>query len=176
MTAAAPSTLPEAGIDLNGELLRYRDWLIEQALIRSLGNKAKAARLLGLKRTTLIEMLKRSQSVLDLAPSEPDSAREESPPMKHPEPETAVDVTEPQAPSVPITEWEVEPQALAPESPSAMHQRARDPYQATCQKIANLKSEGLNVAQIARRLNLNRYLVEKILRTQMPLAKCGGDQ
>ena len=52
------STLPEEGIDLRAELQRYQDWMVEQALIRSGGNKAQAARLLGLKRTALVMMLK----------------------------------------------------------------------------------------------------------------------
>ncbi len=57
--AVAPSTLPEEGIDLNAALTQYREWLIEQAMWRTGGNKAQAARLLGLNRTTLVEMLKR---------------------------------------------------------------------------------------------------------------------
>jgi hypothetical protein len=55
------STLPDEGIDLYRELDRYRDWLIAQALIRTGGNRAGAARLLGIKRTTLVMMLKASK-------------------------------------------------------------------------------------------------------------------
>ena len=58
--AARPvaSTLPDEGLDLYVELQRYRDWLITQALVRTQGNRAGAARLLGIKRTTLVMMLK----------------------------------------------------------------------------------------------------------------------
>jgi two-component system response regulator AtoC len=51
--------LPEAGTDLDDELSRYEYSRIRQALIRTHGNKRQAAELLGLKRTTLIEKLKR---------------------------------------------------------------------------------------------------------------------
>lgn len=53
------STLPEGGLDLRAELARYEEFLIDQALVRALGNRAQAAKLLGLNRTTLVEMLKR---------------------------------------------------------------------------------------------------------------------
>jgi RNA polymerase sigma factor (sigma-70 family) len=52
------ATLPEDGLDLRAELARYQDWMVEQALIRTNGCKAQAARLLGLERTCLVEMLK----------------------------------------------------------------------------------------------------------------------
>jgi len=51
--------LAEAGVDLPrlvGELERH---LIGQALARTAGNRGAAARLLGLKRTTLVEKIKR---------------------------------------------------------------------------------------------------------------------
>jgi transcriptional regulator with GAF, ATPase, and Fis domain len=56
--SAVGSTIPDEGISLYDELRRYQDWLVTQALIKSLGNRAKAARLLGLKRTTLVMMLR----------------------------------------------------------------------------------------------------------------------
>lgn len=78
------STLPEEGLDLRAELARYQDWMVEQALIRSGGNKAQAARLLGLNRTTLVEMLKsrsaiapRLAPVLELRPLAKCGAKEE---------------------------------------------------------------------------------------------------
>ncbi len=57
---AVPSVLPEEGLALDTELLRYRDWMIAQALLRTDGNRAQAAKLLGLNRTTLVEILKRT--------------------------------------------------------------------------------------------------------------------
>lgn len=54
--------LPHDGIDLE-ELLRDLELsLIDQAMARANGNKAHAARLLGLKRTTLVERLKRQRA------------------------------------------------------------------------------------------------------------------
>ncbi|MEL6543727.1 MAG: sigma-54 dependent transcriptional regulator [Myxococcota bacterium] len=51
--------LPEEGIDLRKTLDTIEERLTRDALERSKGNKARAATLLGLKRTTLIERLKR---------------------------------------------------------------------------------------------------------------------
>jgi transcriptional regulator with PAS, ATPase and Fis domain len=51
--------LPDAGTNLDDEVSRYEYSRIRQALNRTRGNKRQAAELLGLKRTTLIEKLKR---------------------------------------------------------------------------------------------------------------------
>jgi two-component system response regulator AtoC len=58
--AAAPYVdVPEAGIDLSGYLALIEHDLIRQALDRTGGNRNKAAELLRIKRTTLVEKLKR---------------------------------------------------------------------------------------------------------------------
>jgi len=51
--------LPEVGVDLPELVGRFERDLISRALARTEGNRADAARLLGLKRTTLVEKLKR---------------------------------------------------------------------------------------------------------------------
>jgi len=51
--------LPESGIDLPGLVAQIEKDLIERALTRTAQNRGAAARLLGLKRTTLVEKLKR---------------------------------------------------------------------------------------------------------------------
>jgi DNA-binding NtrC family response regulator len=51
--------LPESGVMLDDEVSRYEHARIRQALTKTNGNKRQAAELLGLKRTTLIEKLKR---------------------------------------------------------------------------------------------------------------------
>ena len=51
--------LPEGGLDLNRVLAELEKTLIYQSLDRTAGNKGKAARLLALKRTTLVEKLRR---------------------------------------------------------------------------------------------------------------------
>lgn len=57
---SAPSLdLPEDGIDLPSMVAKIERDLIGRALARSQGNRADAARILGLKRTTLVEKLKR---------------------------------------------------------------------------------------------------------------------
>jgi sigma-54 specific flagellar transcriptional regulator A len=57
--AASSAPLPEAGIDLRAMVEHYENRLILQALERTGRNKNRAAQLLGLNRTTLVEMLKR---------------------------------------------------------------------------------------------------------------------
>jgi sigma-54 specific flagellar transcriptional regulator A len=62
--------LPEAGIDLRAAVDVFESNLIRQALSRTGGNKNRAAQLLGLNRTTLVEMVKRKRLVA-LAPHRP---------------------------------------------------------------------------------------------------------
>jgi DNA-binding NtrC family response regulator len=57
--ASASDPLPEKGIDLRAVVEHYENDLILQALERTGRNKNRAAQLLGLNRTTLVEMLKR---------------------------------------------------------------------------------------------------------------------
>ena len=58
---ALPSTvsLPENGLDLDAFIAHVERELIERSLERTGGNKGRAAKLLNLKRTTLVEKLKR---------------------------------------------------------------------------------------------------------------------
>jgi two-component system response regulator PilR (NtrC family) len=54
-----PVMLPDSGLDLEAVLTRMERALIHQALERTAGNKRQAADLLRIKRTTLVEKLKR---------------------------------------------------------------------------------------------------------------------
>ena len=54
-------TLPEEGFDLEPTSPSIERELIRRSLERTGGNKRKAAAILGLKRTTLVEKLKRLQ-------------------------------------------------------------------------------------------------------------------
>jgi DNA-binding NtrC family response regulator len=56
---AAAIALPDAGMDLDAYIAAIERELIERSLERTNGNKGRAARLLNLKRTTLVEKLKR---------------------------------------------------------------------------------------------------------------------
>ena len=60
---AAPVTLPEEGLDLDAFMAGVERELIQRSLERTGGNKGQAARLLNLKRTTLVEKLKRMEKV-----------------------------------------------------------------------------------------------------------------
>ena len=57
--AASNLTLPEDGMDLDAFVANIERELIQRSLERTGGNKGQAARLLNLKRTTLVEKLKR---------------------------------------------------------------------------------------------------------------------
>ncbi len=54
-----PRQLPDSGLDLFSAVEQYQNNLIRQALVRTGGNKNRAAQLLGLNRTTLVEMIRR---------------------------------------------------------------------------------------------------------------------
>ena len=56
---AFPRCLPDMGMNLSSCVESYQNNLIRQALSRTGGNKNKAAQLLGLNRTTLVEMIRR---------------------------------------------------------------------------------------------------------------------
>jgi DNA-binding NtrC family response regulator len=58
---ASAVLLPEDGIDLDALISRIERELIDRSLERTHGNKGRAAKLLNLKRTTLVEKLKRLQ-------------------------------------------------------------------------------------------------------------------
>jgi DNA-binding NtrC family response regulator len=53
------ASLPEAGIDLRSAVEQYENDLIRKALEKTGRNKNRAAQLLGVNRTTLVEMIKR---------------------------------------------------------------------------------------------------------------------
>jgi len=56
---SAALALPEDGIDLEAFIARVERELIQRSLERTGGNKGKAAKLLNVKRTTLVEKIKR---------------------------------------------------------------------------------------------------------------------
>jgi DNA-binding NtrC family response regulator len=58
-TAAPEAVWSENGLDFNALISDFEDKLILQALSKTGGNKKEAARLLNLKRTTLIEKIKK---------------------------------------------------------------------------------------------------------------------
>ena len=59
--APAVRSLPDDGIDLRSAMEEYENTLIRQALDRTGWNKNRAAQLLGINRTTLVEMVKRKR-------------------------------------------------------------------------------------------------------------------
>ena len=63
-SVASSVSLPEEGMDLAAFVANIERELIQRSLERTGGNKGQAARLLNLKRTTLVEKLKRFRSAL----------------------------------------------------------------------------------------------------------------
>ena len=61
----SPVSLPDEGVDLQAVLATIERDFIQLSLERAKGNKERAARLLNLKRTTLVEKLKRQQKPLN---------------------------------------------------------------------------------------------------------------
>jgi DNA-binding NtrC family response regulator len=59
MPLSSTIALPEHGLDLDAFVANVERELIQRSLERTGGNKGQAARLLHLKRTTLVEKLKR---------------------------------------------------------------------------------------------------------------------
>jgi DNA-binding NtrC family response regulator len=59
---SAAWSLGEQGLDLEAVIAAVERELIERSLERTRGNKGQAAKLLNLKRTTLVEKLKRLQT------------------------------------------------------------------------------------------------------------------
>ncbi|MBA2661984.1 MAG: sigma-54-dependent Fis family transcriptional regulator [Bradymonadaceae bacterium] len=57
--------VPSEGMDMTATLDMLEDRLLTMALVKASGNKARAARLLGLNRTTLVEKLKRKRIDVD---------------------------------------------------------------------------------------------------------------
>src|SRR5690606_26134499 len=57
--AAPPATLPEEGLDLREHMAGIELQLIREALERTQGVVAHAAQLLGLRRTTLVEKMRK---------------------------------------------------------------------------------------------------------------------
>lgn len=156
-----PSVLPEEGLDLRAELERYKDWLIQQALVRTLGNVHAAAKLVRVSAETIYartrdgRLGRKSEPPPAEVPSAPSaSAREESPPMAQlAEPETTSE------------------QALV--TASLARVAARIPWD----RVAAWRAEGLREGDICRRLmnivGAHRYTIEKAMKLPRPLAKCG---
>jgi hypothetical protein len=142
-----PSTIPEAGLDLSHAVTAYREWLVEQALIRTNGNVSEAARLLNVKRTTLDRMrhrLSQVRLVPRLVPGLRALASNET------DPDTGVHAKgEAQSGGDGVMRF----------SP---------------RRVAEMKARGLNNAQIGNELGCNRYMVERLLREATGLAKCGA--
>jgi transcriptional regulator with PAS, ATPase and Fis domain len=61
---SATLALPDEGLDLDEFIARIERELIQRSLERTGGNKGQAAKLLNVKRTTLVEKIKRLERML----------------------------------------------------------------------------------------------------------------
>jgi hypothetical protein len=151
-------TLPEEGLDLRQELLACQTHLVEQALLRTNGDRTRAAQLLRTDPLSL-ERLKRF-----LSPAPVPTPASELP--------TRTDLTRPRpyrdcrAPSVP---------ASAKAGAGELGRIDGGVLKITRAVIRRLATEGLTAKQIGTQLGVNFYFIEKVLRAEAEqLAKCGS--
>jgi DNA-binding NtrC family response regulator len=78
VTVPVTEEMPTDGVKLRDAVESFEENLIEQALARAGGNKAKAARLLSVSRTTLVEKVKRMNSSSSYMKAIPDALPERS--------------------------------------------------------------------------------------------------
>lgn len=162
------SVLPLEGIDLHAELQRYKTWIIEQAMAFADGHVPAAAELIGYTTEGLHYTL-RTQGI----PRKDGRARRRAAapggrgrtPSVAPEPQPTEPAPTPQ------------PAAAPPEPPPAPARAAPAPAVSPEEKLSariswteveGLRQGGLTESEICgilgKRLGVNRYLVEKVLR------------
>lgn len=159
MTEPVPSVLPAEGLDLKKELTRYRDWLVDQALLRTGYNAAHASELLGLCHASVNKILRERGVSGPRGPRGRYARRAVTPPESEP---AAAALAAPREP---------EPER-SPEDIWLEHLAARIPWD----RVAALRAQGVRDGVIAHRLaptlGTHRFRVEKALRLPRPLAKC----
>jgi hypothetical protein len=142
-------TLPEEGLDLRQELLACQTHLLAQALSRTDGDRVRAAKLLRTDPLSL-ERLRRF-----LSPA----------PVPASEAPTRTDLTRPR------------PYRAPPPLKAGAGELGRidgGVMKITRAVIRRLNAEGLTPRQIGSQLGVNAYFVEKVLRCEAELAKCGA--
>lgn len=156
-------TLPEDGLDLRHELLTCQGHLLEQALRRTDGDRVKAAKLLRTDPLSL-ERLRRflapAPAPIVFAPPSPAAATSAS------EAPTRTDLALPRPHRPPPKFAKAEPADLGRIDGGVM--------KITRAVIRRLNAEGLTPRQIGSQLGVNGYFVEKVLRCEAELAKCGA--
>lgn len=156
-----PSVLPAEGIDLKRELDRYRDWILEQALIRTRNNIAHAAEFVGWSVTSMHSWLKRKGIDLPPGPKGPHARRLAA----------SQDARTPDAGAARRPRESEEASAAAPSDTAAERLLAKVAARLDWARVAELRDEGLSDTRVAQRLawemgNAHRWTIEKILRRQ----------
>jgi hypothetical protein len=206
----AMTTLPEDGLNLRQELLAQHNCLVAQAMLRTNGDRAGAAKLLGTNALDLDRLRRVLGPVLVGVIGQPASARVPSPDVKQPaarasEEPTRTDLPRPSAET--LAAVQARPMALEQglsarleserleraerRAPPSTPLRVRLPRLPKLEPvdlgridggvmkisraiIRRLNTEGLTPRQIAGQLGVNSYFVEKVLRAEAELAKCGS--
>jgi hypothetical protein len=144
--------LPEEGLDLRQQLLACYDQLFGQALLRTNGDRPEAARLLG----SNLVWLARIQRIL----LQPDLQSSPTPASEAP---TLLDLPRLKGPS------KVDPEELG--------RLDQGVVKITRSVIRRLAAEGDTPRQIANKLGVNTYFIEKVLRGEAELlSKCDEHQ
>jgi hypothetical protein len=155
-------TLPEDGLDLRHELLTCQDHLLEQALRRTGGDRPQAAKLLRTDPLSLERLRKfLSPALAADAKPPPVTAASEAP--------TRTDLTRPR----PYRDCRQPPAPPVKLDAGELGRIDQGVHLITRKVIRRLDAEGLTPRQIGTKLGVNAYFVEKVLRCEAELAKCG---
>ena len=170
MTALTAAILPEEGIDLLLAIRQYQRSFVAQALHRAHGNRDAAAKLLRV-------------TPLDLARLEAGarvSVRPPGPIMKQPH-ETPDESVTPVSPvcvgALPSLPHRPHPPLQPPQRRVPVEDMPRLDQgieRISRAVIRRLDADGLTPRQIASRLGVNAYVIEKVLRAEAELRKCGA--
>jgi hypothetical protein len=169
-------TLPDEGLDLRHELLSCQSQLLEQALRRTDGDRVQAAKLLRTDPLSL-ERLRRFLAPVPppivYAPAGPAAAATSAPPAS--EAPTRTDLTRPRPyRERPYRDCRVPAPPPIKLDPTDLGRIDGGVMKITRTVIRRLNAEGLTPRQIGSQLGVNAYFVEKVLRCEAELAKCGS--
>lgn len=161
--APVPSVLPEEGFNLHEALAAYRNWMIDQALVRAANNVTHAASLLGWTRTGLVMALQTRGERF------PKGKPGRKPGESKPPPAAAVPPAPAPAPAAAAP-------AVPPSSPPAPSLSGGLAARIDWAEVASWRAHGLSDARIAQklhhRLGAHKFTIEKVLAQPRPLAKC----
>jgi hypothetical protein len=162
VSAALQVALPAEGIDMRAELAECQVALVTQALSRSGGDLTAAAKLLNLTPLELARAQSPSAAAVFTTPARPENPVMKQPPAVKPPP---------QRPTL-VGALPALPEELPDEPEFGRIEKGL--LRIDSSVIKRLTVEGFSPKQIARRLGVNSFFVERVQRMLAePMAKCG---